>query len=195
MKRLLTSLLIGALAILVMIPITQAKELGGGSYTWKFTCDTTKLQARVDTTGYYPIINDTGSSGQLIFLSDVSRARSGVGGYFAIRYASFDSSAAGTFPDSTKDTIQVDILTGDIDGVPQKVVWTSGKKTGFSKWTESDSTTDYQWFLISPDSTLGSRLWFRMRTQVADTVGVKLAAGVYGGIHFRCTMKLFGTAD
>lgn len=193
MKRLLTSLLIGALAILVMVPVTQARELGGGTVTWKFICDTTKLQAHVDTMNYYPAINDTGSSGNLIFLTDVSNVRSGLGGFFSLRYASFDSSAAGTYPDSTKDTVQVDILTGDFDGVPQKVVWTSGKRTTFSKWTEADSTTDYTWFAISPDSTIGSRLWFRVRSQVGDTVGVKLAAGVYGGIHFKLNVKIFGS--
>lgn len=188
MKRLLTLMLIGVLAILVMVPVSEAAKLGGGAITFKHQLDSTvATKSRIDTTQYMKLL-DSVNSGNRIFLTDIAEHRTAIGGWFLVTYSKFDTNSAGAVPDTTKDTVWVDILTADAGGTPNKVVWSSSKLANL-KVTASAANSDYVPFLISPDSSLYGTLYFRVRTNVVDSTAVSLSTG----IHYRLAVQLYGS--
>lgn len=188
MKRLLTFALIGALAILVLVPVGMADQLTGGSMTFKYQLDSTSATLpRVDTTAYYKLL-DSISSGNRPFLTDISQTRTKLGGWFVLSYSKFDTNSGGAVPDTSKDSLWVDIITQDPSGTPSKVVWSSSKISAIHT-TANIAATDYVPFTIASDSTLYGSLYFRVRAKVTDSVGVSLSTG----IHYRLQLKMWGS--
>ena len=179
MKRLIV--LLGMAAVLVALclsltPDTEAGAPGGQTQAEHYLYNFEVKDASADVPDS---ITD-------LFRSDLPKDYASIYGYWWIEYTSIDTAGASTDMDTTEDTINVTIYSGDADGTPYHQVYKAG--TDDIHVTAALVNNDYHWFNIS-DSSLAEAIWWTFDVMCLDSTAALADSSL--GCQYKLGFKIF----
>ena len=121
------------------------------------------------------------------FRCDLPTDYSSIYGYWWVEYKSIDTAATTTDMDTTEDTVNLTMYSGDADGTPYRTIYKLGVDD--IHVTAALVNTDYNWFNVT-DSSLAEAIWITVEAMCLDSTAALADSSL--GCEYKFGIKFFG---